>query len=107
VKEDIGKVDPDDHVPVALPSSAGGGGAAKSWRDRVPAGIVVEVANWGDHRYMLEPVVSVKDPVAWTIASQSIPHLVDPVPNAQDWADWAAETILYSAPRESPVPVTV
>jgi hypothetical protein len=55
------KVEPDVHVPVALPSSAGSGKSAKSCNERAPAGIEVEAAeeNCGDQRYMLDPAASV------------------------------------------------
>lgn len=97
---------PDDQVPEALPSCVGAGGSAKSCNDRDPAGIEVEDPNWGDQRYIVELAGSVNVPAPWTMASHSIPQYVVDDPNAHDAPDWVAETILYSASIESPVPAT-
>ena len=55
---------------------------------------------------MLEPAGRVKEPAAWTIASQTIPQYVVAVPNAQDAPDCVVETISYSVSSECPVAAT-
>jgi hypothetical protein len=57
----VANVEPDVHKPVVLPSSAGAGASAKSWKERAPAGIDVAEENWGDQRYMLDPAGSVNE----------------------------------------------
>jgi hypothetical protein len=79
-----GKLVPVTQVPVALPSNAGAGNAVNNCNDNAPAGMVVDVAYCGDHKYMLEPADKVKDPDAWTIASQRTNHRLVAVPKLHD-----------------------
>jgi hypothetical protein len=78
LNDDRTKVEPDVHVPVALPSSAGAGASAKSCKESTPAGIEVAEANCGDQRYMLDPADSVNELSPWT-ASQYPEMLVPDV----------------------------
>jgi hypothetical protein len=98
LNEVIVKVEPDVNVPVALPSSAGAGASAKSWKDSAPAGIEVAEGNCGDQRYMLDPAESAKEPAPWTTASQN-PEMLLPEVAVQvaDTLDCIVETTLYAS----------
>jgi hypothetical protein len=49
-------------VPYEFPSTEGEGRSANNWKLSVPPGIEVEVANCGDHRYMVEPADKLNEP---------------------------------------------